>query len=83
MKLFISIYYKFFIKVIVLLDEYENPLIQAYENKYYEEAIQFYQQWMSSALKDNKKVFIGVISGVLKIGQESIFSMLNDLRHIE
>ena len=57
--------------------------MQAYENKYYEEAIQFYQQWMSSALKDNKKVFFGVISGVLKIGQENIFSRLNNLRHIE
>ena len=55
----------------------------AYENNYYDKAITFYQSWMNSALKDNEDLYLSVISGVLKIGQESIFSKLNNLTFVE
>ena len=69
--------------MIVLIDEYDNPLMTAYENNYYDKAITFYQSWMTSALKDNEDLYLSVISGVLKIGQESIFSKLNNLTFVE
>ena len=54
----------------------------AHEKKYYDDAVTFYQSWMTAALKDNPAVYITVISGVLRIGQESIFSKLNNLTYI-
>ena len=65
-----------------MIDEYDNPLIEAYKNNYYDKAIKFYQTWLTGALKNNKDVFLAVISGVLKIGQESLFSKLNNLEHV-
>jgi len=54
----------------------------AYEKQYYDDAVRFYQSWLTAALKDNPAIYLAVISGVLKIGQESIFSKLNNLVYI-
>ena len=69
--------------MIVLIDEYDNPLMTSYEMNYYDDAITFYQSWMTSALKSNKNLYLSVISGLLRIGQESFFSKLNYLTFVE
>ena len=65
-------------KIIVLIDEYDAPLNKAYLKGFGEQAIGFLQTFLSGALKDNSNVQVGVLTGVLQIGQKSIFSDLNN-----
>ncbi|MFN0200514.1 MAG: AAA family ATPase [Bacteroidia bacterium] len=65
-------------KVIILIDEYDSPIYPAYLNKFYKEAIGFLRTLMESALKDNKFLEKGVVSGILRIVKESLFSGLNN-----
>jgi hypothetical protein fgonA2_02664 len=66
-------------KAIILIDEYDTPLIYAYEFSYYEEAINFFRTLYGSALKGNKYLEKGVLTGILRIVREGIFSDLNNL----
>ncbi len=66
-------------KVAILIDEYDNPLITAYEKGYYNEAISFFRTFFSSALKDNEYLQLGVMTGILRVAKEGIFSGLNNL----
>lgn len=66
-------------KAIILIDEYDTPLIYAYEFSYYEEAINFFRTLYGSALKGNKYLEKGVLTGILRIVREGIFSGLNNL----
>ena len=65
-------------KVVVLIDEYDTP-IQASHNKFYKDAISFMRSLLSGALKDNTNLYKGVITGILRISKESIFTGLNNL----
>ena len=65
-------------KVIILIDEYDTP-IQASHNKFYEDAVSFIRGILSGAMKDNKFLYKGVITGILKVSKESIFSGLNNV----
>ena len=65
-------------KVIVLIDEYDAPLNKAYLKGFGDRAIGCIQTFLSGALKDNSNVEVGVVTGVLQIGQKSIFSDLNN-----
>lgn len=65
-------------KVIVLIDEYDVPLQAAYQNNYYEEMVEFLRSVFSSALKTNDALEKGVMTGCLRISQESIFTGLNN-----
>ncbi len=65
-------------KVVILIDEYDTP-IQASHNKFYEEAISFMRSLLSGALKDNTNLYKGVITGILRVSKESIFTGLNNL----
>ncbi|KDE69560.1 AAA family ATPase [Fusobacterium necrophorum] len=67
------------IKVVLLIDEYDTPIISAYENGYYEEAISFFRTFYSAALKDNEYLQIGIMTGILRVAKEGIFSGLNNL----
>jgi hypothetical protein len=66
-------------RVIVLLDEYDTPIHAGQEYGYYEEIVLFMRNLLSGALKDNVDLEKGVITGILRIAKESIFSGLNNL----
>ena len=61
-------------KVILLLDEYDVPVQSAWEHDYYDEAISFFREFYADALKTNASLDFAVLTGVLRIAKESIFS---------
>lgn len=65
--------------VVLLLDEYDTPLHAAFSSGYYQEAVEFLRGLLSGALKDNAALFKAVLTGVLRVAKESIFSGLNNL----
>ena len=65
-------------KAIILIDEYDTP-IQAGYKCFYESAIAFMRNLLSGAFKDNSFLYKGVITGILRISKESIFSGLNNV----
>ena len=67
-------------KVILLLDEYDVPLQNAYLNGYYEETADFLGGIFSAALKTNDALEKGVLTGCLRIAKESIFTGLNNFK---
>ena len=66
-------------KVILLIDEYDAPIQQAWESGYYTGCIGFMRQFLSSALKTNNTLEFAVLTGITRISKESIFSGLNNL----
>ena len=67
-------------EVILLIDEYDSPLISAYEHNYYDEAINFFKVFYGEALKTNDYLKIGIITGIIRVIKAGIFSDLNNLR---
>ncbi len=65
--------------VAVLLDEYDTPIQAAWLNGYYDEAIDFFRPFLGAAFKGNPHLFKGVLTGILRVAKESIFSGLNNL----
>ena len=65
--------------VLLLIDEYDAPIQYAFDHDYYDEAIEFMRNYLSSALKSNSSLDFAVITGVLRIAKESISSSLNNL----
>mgnify|MGYP002640148457 CR=1 FL=1 len=68
--------------VIILLDEYDVPLENAFFNGFYEQMVGFIRSLFESALKTNGSLEFAVIIGCLRISRESIFTGLNNLRII-
>ncbi len=66
-------------RTVILIDEYDTPIHAGYVSGCYEEIINFMRNLMSGGLKDNKHLFKGVITGVLRVAKESVFSGLNNL----
>ena len=66
-------------KPVLLLDEYDVPIQTAWEHQYYKEAISFFREFLSAALKSNPSLDFAVLTGVLRITKENIFSALNNL----
>ena len=64
---------------LVLLDEYDSPIHVAYDKGYYDRMIGFMRNFMSLVFKDNTNIFRGVITGILRVSKESIFSGLNNI----
>jgi len=67
-------------KVIILIDEYDAPIINAFDKGYYNEAVNFFQTFYSSALKTNNSLKYGILTGITRIIKEGIFSGLNNLK---
>ncbi|WP_455046059.1 AAA family ATPase [Leptotrichia trevisanii] len=67
-------------KVVLLIDEYDQPIINSYVHGYYEEAIEFFKSFYGSVLKDNNYLEMGIMTGILRIAKENIFSGLNNLQ---
>lgn len=66
-------------KVIILIDEYDSPIHAAYSYGYYEQCINFMRPLLSKALKGNIALQFSVITGILRVAKESLFSGLNNL----
>lgn len=66
-------------KVIILLDEYDTPMQEAWLGGYWDEAVGFFRNFFSSTFKTNPHLHRGIITGITRISKESVFSDLNNL----
>lgn len=66
-------------KVIVLLDEYDTPMQEAWLGDYWDEAVAFFRSFFDNTFKTNSHLDRGIITGITRISKESIFSDLNNL----
>ena len=81
LKVLVKILYKKYNKkVVILIDEYDSPLVSAYINGYYEKAKNFFKTFYSLVLKDNSYLQMGVLTGIIRVIKAGIFSDLNNLR---
>ena len=67
-------------KIIILIDEYDVPLENAYFNGFYNEMVSFIRSLFESALKTNESLKFAIVTGCLRISRESIFTGLNNLK---
>ena len=65
-------------QVVVLIDEYDSPIIAGYRNGYYKEIIGFMRGFLGGVFKTNPYLFKGVVTGILRIAKESLFSEWNN-----
>ncbi len=65
--------------VIIILDEYDTPMQEAWLNHYWEEAVVFFRGFFANTFKANPHLYRGIITGITRISKESIFSDLNNL----
>ena len=65
-------------KAIVLIDEYDTPIQQGHSRDFYNEVITFMRNFMSGGLKDNSSLAFGVLTGILRVSKENLFSGLNN-----
>ena len=73
--------YKYYKKeVILLIDEYDSPLISAYKYQYYDEASTFFKIFYGEALKTNPYLKMGIMTGIIRVVKAGIFSDLNNLK---
>ncbi len=71
--------YKYYTqKVVVLIDEYDSPIINSYEKGYYTEMKDFFKAFYGDALKTNEYLQMGVLTGIIRVAQAGIFSDLNN-----
>ena len=67
-------------KVIILLDEYDTPMQEAYVNGYWNELVAFTRSLFNSTFKTNPYLERAVMTGITRVSKESIFSDLNNLK---
>ncbi|MCD7763057.1 MAG: ATP-binding protein [Lachnospiraceae bacterium] len=65
-------------KVIILIDEYDAPLQRAYAKGYYDAMVDLIRQFFGYALKTNECLYFSVLTGIMRVSKESIFSDLNN-----
>lgn len=66
--------------VVILIDEYDTPIQDGYFYGYYDKIVAFMRGFLGSALKDNPFLRKGILTGILRIAQESLFSGLNNIQ---
>lgn len=67
-------------KVIILLDEYDTPMQEAYVNGYWEEMVSFIRGLFNATFKTNPWLMRSIMTGITRVSKESIFSDLNNLK---
>lgn len=67
-------------KVIILIDEYDVPIQQGYLCNFYNEVVTFIREVFSNGIKDNNNLEMAVMTGVLRVSKESLFSDLNNVK---
>ena len=65
-------------KVVILIDEYDTPIQQGHSRNFYNEVITFMRNFMSGGLKDNPFLAFGILTGILRVSKENLFSGLNN-----
>lgn len=65
-------------KTIILIDEYDTPIQQGHSAGFYNEVITFMRNFLSGGLKDNPSLAFGVLTGILRVSKENLFSGLNN-----
>ena len=65
---------------VILIDEYDSPINYAATHGFGEEALQFFRNFLSGAMKDGKHCRLGVITGILRVAKEGVLSGLNNLK---
>ncbi len=65
--------------VVLLIDEYDAPLLHAWNAGYYDEVAGWFRGFLTSGLKDNPALYRGVLTGILRVAKESMFSGLNNV----
>ena len=68
-------------KVILLIDEYDSPILSAVEKGYYTEMKDFLRAFYGDALKTNEYLQMGVLTGIIRVTQAGIFSDLNNIEN--
>ena len=76
------LYRKFEKKVIILLDEYDTPMQEAYVNGYWNELVSFTRSFFNATFKSNPYMECAVMTGITRVSKESVFSDLNNLKVI-
>ena len=66
-------------KVIILLDEYDTPMQEAYVNGYWQKLVSFTRSLFNSTFKTNPYLERAIMTGITRVSKESIFSDLNNL----
>lgn len=66
-------------QVIILVDEYDTPIIDGFSKKYYQKIIDFMRVFLGKAYKENPHLKKGLVTGIMRIAKESLFSELNNL----
>lgn len=67
-------------KVIILLDEYDTPMQEAYVDGYWNELVAFTRSMFNSTFKTNPWLERGIMTGITRVSKESVFSDLNNLK---
>ena len=67
-------------EAIILLDEYDTPMQEAWLGGYWDEAVSFFKNFFVMTFKTNPYLYRGIITGITRISKESIFSDLNNLK---
>ena len=80
MKLTSMLHKEYGKKVVVLIDEYDSPINNSYGKDFQHDVLEIIRDLLSSVLKGNESLAFGVVTGVMQIGKESIFSGLNNLK---
>ncbi|MEZ3494075.1 MAG: ATP-binding protein [Lachnospiraceae bacterium] len=66
-------------KVIIILDEYDTPMQEAWISGYWEESVRFFSSLFNSTFKTNEYLERGLITGITRVAKESIFTGMNNL----
>lgn len=74
------VYDSFGIAPILLIDEYDQPIMSSYENGYHDQLGQFFSSLYGSAMKGNAALGQALLTGVQRVAKESIFSQFNNAR---
>ena len=67
-------------KTIILLDEYDTPMQEAYVNRYWDEIVDFTRNLLNNTFKTNPYLERALMTGITRVSRESVFSDLNNLR---
>lgn len=65
-------------RVVILIDEYDTPIQQGHSRGFYNQVITFMRNLLSGGLKDNPSLAFGVLTGILRVSKENLFSGLNN-----
>jgi hypothetical protein len=67
-------------RVVILIDESDTPVQSGYLHEFFDDVVLFFRNFFSACLKDNSALFKGVLTGILRVSKENMFSGLNHIR---